>query len=206
MMRENKLPAPPLRQAPTGPKLVVTVNAQGRVVVSGPLDARDLCLRMRRARSPPYWITSRRSRRSCWRRACPVPYDPDEIKAGKLRYLATFLEPPGATQNQNTFGRPQDAPAAALQAYVSLEGVDGLELISAEQLQVHVVYVVTCRWSPRVLAVRAGWEMTINWPLQPTGSSVVTRTFELKEPPQDKTGRRRRLTFKVVESTKTTGG
>jgi hypothetical protein len=133
-----------------------------------------------------------------------MPFDRDAIEAGKLRYLATFNAPPGGTHNQDSYGVSQDTPQKEFTAYVQLEAHDGVELVSAEQVQANVVYLVTMRWGLLALALRASWQVTINWP--GPGTAPVTRTFELQEPPKDPGGRRRKLTFRVKESTKTTGG
>ncbi len=127
--------------------------------------------------------------------------DPDRIEAGKLRYLAGFLEPPGPTENQDTYGQTLDKPAPVFQAWVSLEAEQGIELVTGMQFQANVTYVVTMRWFQQAMNLRASWEMTLPWPTVKT-----PRTFELLEPPRDLSGRRKKLTFRVKESTKTTGG
>jgi hypothetical protein len=133
-----------------------------------------------------------------------MPPDPDQIEAGKLRYLATFNAPPEGTHDQNSYGRSEDAPKKQFQAWVGLEEHAGVEFVSADQVQANVVYLVTMRWGLLALALRASWQLVINWP--GPGTAPVTRTFELQEPPRDPTGRRRKLTFRVKESTKATGG
>jgi len=126
--------------------------------------------------------------------------DPDAIDMRKIRYLASFLAPPDAVQgHQNTLGRPQDPPAVQFQAYVSIEGQEGLELLVAEQKQAHAVYLISTRWSLKALGLKPSWQMTVSWPGATSGAPATTRTFELQEPPRDMTGGRRKLWFKVKE-------
>ena len=139
----------------------------------------------------------------------PLP-DPDKIEAGKLRYLASFYQPAASTAAPvDTFGHSTAPPTPVFQAYVSLEAEQGLELVTGDQVQAHVTYMVEMRWSPTALNLRKSWQMTLTWPqlnLPLQGQTPTVRTFELLEPARDPPGRRRKLVFRVVESTKSTGG
>lgn len=95
--------------------------------------------------------------------------------AGSTRWPATFLGPPGPTDDQDRFGRPQGGMLPQFSTRVGIRDLSGREILVADQVQADVRTLMWARWRD---GVKASWQVKVT-------RNGTTWTYEIAEPPRD---------------------